>query len=108
MENNQILPNSTTVLVLGILSITLCFCYGIPGLVLGIIAIVLANKSNKLYLKNPTNYSESSLNNLKAGKTCAIIGLSLSSLFVICILIYVSLVGVIFTALPWAEMMNQY
>lgn len=113
MENQQIntqqnLPNSTGVLVMGILSIVFCFCYGIIGIVLGIIAIVLANKANKLYLGNPNTYSESSYKNMKAGKTCGIIGLCLSSLYLIIIIIYISIVGAALTALPWAEMMNQY
>ena len=36
----QQLPNATAVLVLGIISIVGCFCYGIIGLILGIIALV--------------------------------------------------------------------
>ncbi len=38
------LPNATTVLVFGIISIVLCWCHGIFGLILAIIALVLANK----------------------------------------------------------------
>ena len=38
------LPNGTAVLVLGILSIVTCCCYGFIGLTFGIIAVVLANK----------------------------------------------------------------
>ena len=42
-QYNQIpVPNSAAVLVLGILSIVLCFCYGLIGMTLGIIALVLA------------------------------------------------------------------
>ena len=113
MENQQIntqqnLPNSTGVLVLGILSIVFCFCYGLVGMVLGIIAIVLGNKANKLYNENPKTYSESSYKNMKAGKVCGIIGLCLSSLYLIVIIIYISIVGAALTAMPWAEMMNQY
>lgn len=36
------LPNATVVLVLGILSLIFCWCYGFFGLILGIIAVVLA------------------------------------------------------------------
>ncbi|MCB0381517.1 MAG: DUF4190 domain-containing protein [Flavobacteriales bacterium] len=113
MENQQIntqqnLPNSTGVLVLGILSIVFCFCYGLVGMVLGIIAIVLGKKANKLYNDNPNTYSESSYKNMKAGKVCGIIGLCLSSLYLIVIIIYISIVGAALTAMPWAEMMNQY
>jgi len=113
MENQQIntqqnLPNSTGVLVLGILSIVFCFCYGLVGMVLGIIAIVLGNKANKLYNDNPNTYSESSYKNMKAGKVCAIIGVCLSSLYLVVIIIYIAIVGAALTAMPWAEIMNQY
>lgn len=75
------LPNATAVLVLGILSIITCFCYGFFGLVFSIIALVLASKDNALYVANPKKYTLSSYNNLKAGRVCAIIGLSVSALF---------------------------
>lgn len=69
------LPNATAVLVLGIISIVMCCCYGVVGLICGIIAIVLANRDEKLYRDNPLGYSEKSYKNLRAGKICAIIGL---------------------------------
>ena len=97
----QELPNSTAVLVLGIISIFGCFCWGIVGLVLGIIALVLAGKANNLYLQNPENYSESSLNNFKAGKVCAIVGTCLSALFFIMMLIYIVFIASFIAALPW-------
>lgn len=85
--NNQMeqraLPNATTILVLGILSIVLCLCYGIVGLILGIIALVLAKKDKKLYADSPGAYTEASFKNLNAGRICAIIGLSLSALYLI-------------------------
>lgn len=108
LNSQQVLPNSTGVLVLGILSIVFCFCYGLIGLTLGIIALVMANKANKLYLENPHTYSESSFKNMKAGKVCAIIGVCLSSLYLVVIIIYIAIVGAALTAMPWAEMMNQY
>ena len=73
----QALPNATAVLVLGIISIVGCFCYGIIGLILGIIAVVLAGKATKLYNDNPGMYTESSFKNLKAGKVCGVVGLCL-------------------------------
>jgi len=103
----QTLPNATAVLVLGIISIALCWCYGIIGLALGIIALVMAGKSKKLYEENPSFYTPSSFNNLKAGRTCAIIGLSLSSLYVIVIIIYFFIVGAAIFSLgsfPWDEL----
>jgi magnesium-transporting ATPase (P-type) len=88
MENNfnepQIaLPNSTLILVLGIISIIGCCCYAIPGLILSVIALVLGNSSKKLYVSSPEKYTESSYNNVNAGKICSIISLILSILFII-------------------------
>lgn len=80
ISQQQALPNATAVLVLGILSIVACWCYGIVGIILGVIALILSGKSKKLYDENPGAYTEGSYNNLKAGKICAIIGLSLSAL----------------------------
>ena len=42
-------PYATPVLVLGIISIPSCFCYGIIGLTTGIIALALSNKAIKMY-----------------------------------------------------------
>ncbi len=73
------LPNATVSLVLGILSIVVC---GV-GFVLGIIGVVMANKDLSLYANNPGVYSESSYNNSKTGRICSIIGIIVSSLFVV-------------------------
>ena len=67
MEKQQ-LPNSTLILVFGIVSIVTCCCYGIIGLIFGIIALVLASKATKLYVANPDLYSD--YNNVKIGKNC--------------------------------------
>ncbi|MET0759364.1 MAG: CCC motif membrane protein [Flavobacterium sp.] len=72
------LPNATAVLVLGILSILTCCCYGIIGLILGIIALVLAGKDMKLYRESPELYSN--YQNLNIGKILSIIGVVLSSI----------------------------
>ncbi len=80
MEKRK-LPNSTAVLVLGILSILTCCCYGIVGLILGILAIVLANKDMKLYAADPELYDGYS--NINTGKILAIIGIVLSSLYLL-------------------------
>ncbi|MBI3520298.1 MAG: hypothetical protein HY062_13205 [Bacteroidetes bacterium] len=101
------IPNSTAVLVLGILSIVMCFCYGLIGMTLGIIALVLASKGNALYKENPNVYSLSSYNNLKAGKVCGIIGVVLSSLYLVFIVIYIVILGAAFAAMPW-EMMGKH
>jgi hypothetical protein len=96
------LPNSTAVLVMGIISIVGCFCYGIVGLVLGIIALVLAAKDTSLYQQNPGMFSEVSYKNMKAGKVCAIIGLSLSALMFIIIIIELVIFGSLATSAPWS------
>ncbi len=77
------LPNSTASLVLGIISIALCWCYGIVGIVLGIVGLVLGNKAVALYKQSPGVYSEASYKNANAGKICSIIGLALGVLSVI-------------------------
>lgn len=110
--NNQFgqmpIPNSAAVLVLGILSIVFCFCYGFIGLVLGIIAVVLAGKANTIYNANPTNFTVSSFNNLKAGKICAIIGTILSALMLVYIIVVFFIVGAAMTGLPWSQMMKGH
>jgi hypothetical protein len=77
----QKLPNATAVLILGIASIVTCCCYGILGLILGIIALVLAKKDLALYAENPELYDNYS--NLNTGKILAIIGIVLSALSIL-------------------------
>lgn len=69
------LPNASAVLALGIISIVGCCCYGVPGIICGIIALILYSKDEKLYTANPELYTPTSYSNLKAGRICAIIGL---------------------------------
>lgn len=107
MHTEQPLPNSTAVLVLGILSIVTCWCVGIVGLILGIIALVLASKASKIYIASPSNFTSSSYGNMKAGKVCAIIGVCLSGIYAAYSIVYIIMFGAAFSALPWAEMMNQ-
>ena len=77
----QELPNSTLILVFGILSIIGCCCYGIVGLVFGIIAMLMAQKATKIYNENPEMYN--GYQNVKTGKILAIIGIALSALVLI-------------------------
>lgn len=76
-----------TCLVCGIVSIVLCWCYGIIGLACGIVAIVMRNKFRELnggYVNGM----------VKAGFICACVGVSLSALSMIFyILIYVGILG---------------
>lgn len=102
METKQQLPNATLVLIFGIASIVTCFCYGILGLIFGVIALVLAKKAKDLYLADPELYL--GYDNLKAGKICAIIGVTLSSLYLFVIIGYIIFMGAM---LPWSEILNQ-
>jgi hypothetical protein len=93
-ETQQPLPNATAILVLGILSIVGCFCYSIPGFLCSIIALILAGKARALYSANPGMYTQGSLSNVNGGRICAIIGLILSSLYVIFAIIIIATMGV--------------
>lgn len=70
------LPNATAVLVLGILSIIMCFIFGI-------IALVLSSGDRRLYESDPQLYTSSSYELLKAGRICSIIGLCIWGLFLL-------------------------
>jgi len=101
MENTQpnqkeTLPKSTTVLVLGILSIFPgVACVGIVGVVLGIITLITSKNLKAEIENNPGKYTDSSINLHKAGRICGIIGLSLSSLYLIFWIIYFVIIGTI-------------
>ncbi|MDC8004402.1 CCC motif membrane protein [Aureisphaera galaxeae] len=75
----QKLPNSTLILVFGIISIVTCCCYGVLGLIFAIIALVMAKKATALYMENPEQYS--GFQNVKTGKILAYIGLVLNILY---------------------------
>ena len=78
------LPNATVVLVLGILSLIFCWCY---GFILGIIAVVLAGGQRKLYLQSPDEYTESSFKNVNAGRVCGIISICIAGVVVVVLLL---------------------
>ena len=90
----QALPNATIVLILGILSIVTCCCYGVIGLILGIVALVLSKKDRALYAANVAYYTEGSFKNLNAGRVCAIIGLILNILYLIITIALISMFGI--------------
>jgi hypothetical protein len=98
------LPNATAILVLGIVSIIGCFCWGIIGLGCGIAALVMATKALREYNTNPAGYTRSSYNNAKAGRICAIIGTILSSLLVVYYIVLFVVAGSIIGSMPWDRM----
>jgi M penetrans paralogue family 26 len=77
------LPNATATLVLGILSIVVCF-------ICGIVALVISNKDLTMYKNNPELYSLASYNNIKAGRICAIVGIILQ---VVGLILYIALIA---------------
>ncbi len=87
----QKLPNSTLILVFGIISIVTCCCYGILGLIFGIIALVMAKKATAVYLESPEQYT--GYQNVKTGKILAIIGIILSSLYLIYVIFIFATIG---------------
>ncbi len=82
-QPQRALPNASAVLALGIISIVGCCCYGLPGLICAIVALILYAQDAKLYTANPELYTTTSYSNLKAGRICAIIGLIPSILLVL-------------------------
>lgn len=74
----QKLPNSTLILVFGIISIVSCCCYGI-GIIFGIVAIVMAGTATKVYMENPELYT--GFQNVKTGKILSYIGIILSVIY---------------------------
>ncbi len=101
--NQQKLPNATAALILGILSIITCWCYGIVGLILGGVGLMLANKDTKLYQQNPSLYDN--YGNVKAGKILSIIGIVLGLLFLAYMVWLFSVVGM--DALSNPELMQE-
>ncbi len=86
----QNLPNSTSVLILGILSIVFSIWYvSIIGVILSIVALVLSAKDMALYTSNSSGYTLSSFNNLKAGRICAFIGLTVAIIFFVIIILVI-------------------
>ncbi|WP_420319871.1 CCC motif membrane protein [Flagellimonas sp.] len=74
----QKLPNSTLILVFGIISTVLGCCYGFGGL-FGIIALILSPKAKRAYKENPEEYSD--YGNVKIGIVLSIIGIVLALIF---------------------------
>jgi len=89
------LPNSSAILVLGIVSIVGCCCSnGIIGLICSIIALVMAKSANDLYVSNPEMYTENSYKNMNAGKICAWVALIMSIITLILFIVVVSAIGI--------------
>ena len=93
------LPNATTVMVLGILSIV-CSCFFV-GAILGIIGLVLGSKGKKVYKQSPEIYD--GYGQLNAGFIMSIIGVCLGGLYLIYWIIWVIILGTA-SASIWSNM----
>lgn len=80
----QKLPNVTTAIVLAILSCVCCCAGGIPGIILGGIALYLTKKDENLYRENPEGYSN--YGPLKTARILAIIGIALSLIYIVMVI----------------------
>ncbi len=99
------LPNANAVLILGILSLIGCCCYGV-GLILGIVALVLAKKDMADYRAQPdlyTNYS-----NLNTGRILAIIGISISAIYILVMVYMIATYGMEGLQEMQMDMMRDY
>ena len=90
MEKRE-LPNSTPILVFGILSILGCCCYGVAGAIFGIIALVMSKRAMEIYNADPEIYM--GYQNVKTGRILAIIGLVLSGISIIASIISLIMFG---------------
>ncbi|HSI69290.1 MAG TPA: CCC motif membrane protein [Gillisia sp.] len=102
----QQLPNATLILVFGILSIVGCCCWGIVGLIFGIVALILSTKATEIYNANPEMYT--GFQNVKTGRILAIIGIILSSLVLIANIAMLVIYGVEGIEQMQREMIEQY
>ncbi|MBD1262997.1 DUF4190 domain-containing protein [Maribacter polysiphoniae] len=75
----QKLPNVTIIIVLSIIGYLCCCFAGIPGILFGGIAFMLALKDEKKYKASPEDYSNYS--QLKTAKILAIVALAIGVLY---------------------------
>lgn len=93
------LPADPTAIILGIVSVVIvglgCCCglFAIGSLILGIIGLVMANKSIKLYRHDPENYTSQSRSNTGVGQVICIVGVVISSILVLISLVYWAFFG---------------
>ncbi|MCW8980438.1 MULTISPECIES: CCC motif membrane protein [Altibacter] len=102
----QKLPNATLILVFGIVSIVTCCCYGVLGLIFGIIAIVMAKKATAVYMANPEQYT--GYQNVKTGKILAIIGIVLNAIYLGYVIFLFATLGMDGIMNMNQEIMEQY
>ncbi len=112
----QKLPGDPLALTLGIVSLViflvLCWCYGVVAiitLILGIIGLIQANRSLKLYRQNPDKYSQTTLRSVQNGRILNMISVILSSIVVFAMLILAIFFGSLFYSIldgDWDNIRN--
>jgi hypothetical protein len=88
---NQKLPNATAVLVLGILSIVTCCCYGLFGMILAIVGLYLTHKDLIVYSGSPDKFINFS--QLNTGKILCIIGIVLNAITLLYFIWIIKMIG---------------
>lgn len=83
-------PKASSIQTLGIMGLIFTFLFWIVGLVLNIIALSQAGNALSEINANPGKYSQASVSKVKAGRTCAIIGLSVLGLVLVIVLLAVA------------------
>ena len=73
------LPHSQSALILGISSIvTACCCWGVIGVIVGIIGLTESNKAIAIHNQNPNDFD--GINNAQTGRTTSIIGIIIGAI----------------------------
>ena len=110
--NQNRLPADPWSLVLGITAILIiiggCCCYGLPAvvaLILGIVGLVISNRSLEEYQANPEIYPPNSRSNVYIGKILSIIAVVISSIVTLFVLLILVLYGSLF--LGMAKILND-
>jgi hypothetical protein len=80
-------PKASSVQTLGIMGLIFTFLFGIVGLILNIIALSSGGSAMNEINSNPGRYTDASRSKIKAGRTCAIIGLSIQGFAIIVVLL---------------------
>jgi len=94
----QKLPNATMIIVLSIVGY-LCCCFAGLGIIPSAIALVMANKAQKINNENPELYNNYST--IKTGRIVAIIAVVLNVLMIINVIYTLATVG-------WSEWSEEF
>ena len=83
-------PQAGSVQTLGVLGLIFTFVASLVGLILNIICLAKAGNAMGQVKANPAMYTEASVKKIKAGRTCAIIGLSIQGFVILIVIILIA------------------